>query len=257
MSPAEITLITVAALLAGIVNAVAGGGTFLSFPALLATGVPPITANASNAVALWPGSLASAWAFRRELKHFSHCLLPLSVIAFLGGLGGGLLLLSTSNAAFTRLIPWLLLLATLLFAFSKPLSHLIRHLTATSARPGNHRMGRGGYAFQLTVSLYGGFFGAGMGILMLAALAIQGIEDINEINALKNWLSAVIYSVAVITFILASAISWPHTLIMLAAGTTGGYAGAALARHLPARWVRGFIIIVGTILTLYYFLTPS
>ena len=253
----DIILISLAALLAGAVNAVAGGGTFFSFPALLAVGVPPVMANASNSVALWPGSLASAWAFRRELKRFATCLPVLSGIAFLGGLGGGLLLLATSNAAFSRLIPWLLLIATILFTFSKPLSHLVRRFVSSTSSKDSQQISIGGYTFQLAVSLYGGFFGAGMGILMLAALAIQGFEDINEINALKNWLSAIIYSVAVATFIFANAISWPHTLIMLISGTIGGYAGAALARHVPAFWIRFFIITVGTLLTVYYFLMPD
>lgn len=245
-------LIGVAAFGAGAMNSVAGGGTFLSFPALLAIGVPPVTANASNSVALWPGSLAGAWAFRAELARFRRTLPLLTGLAFLGGLGGGLLLLATSNAAFSRLIPWLLLIATALFAFSAPLARL---LARGSSQPGGaqRRIGAGGALFQLVVSLYGGFFGAGMGILMLAALAIQGFDDIHEINALKNWLSAVIYSVAVITFIVAGAISWPHTLTMLLTGTLGGYWGARLARRVPALWLRRFIVAVGSLLTVYYF----
>ena len=179
----EIALIGIAAFAAGAVNSVAGGGTFFSFPALLAVGVPPVVANASNSVSLWPGSLAGAWAFRRELKRFSRSLPILSVVAFIGGIAGGLLLLATSNAAF----------------------------------------------------------------------AIQGFKDVHEINALKNWLSAVIYSVAVGTFVIADAVSWPHTLIMLVTATIGGYWGAAVARKLPAIWLRRFIIAVGGLLTLYYF----
>lgn len=244
-------LIALAAFGAGAMNSVAGGGSFLSFPALLAVGVPPVTANASNSVALWPGSLAGAWAFRAELLRFKSALPRLTLVAFLGGIAGGLLLLATSNAAFSRLIPWLLLLATVLFAFSPQLSRFLprRRATADSA----HQVGPGGLLFQFVVSIYGAFFGAGMGILMLAALAIQGFEDMHEINALKNWLSAVIYSVAVATFVIASAISWPHTLVMLLTGTFGGYWGARLARRIPAQWLRHFIVAVGGFLTLYYF----
>jgi len=254
----EIVVIVVAGFLAGAVNSVAGGGTFFSFPAMLAVGVPPVIANASNAVALWPGSLAGAWAFRRELRRFSASLPALSAVAFVGGIGGGLLLLRTSNDRFSALIPWLLLLATLLFAFSGPLSSGMRALLRRStererqAPPARH-FGLGGYLFQGIVSIYGGFFGAGMGILMIAALAIQGFEDLHEINALKNWLSAVIYSVAVATFVLADAVSWPHTLVMLVAATIGGYLGAAWARRIPALWLRRFIIAFGALLTAWYF----
>jgi len=255
----EIVVVVAAAFLAGAVNSVAGGGTFFSFPALLAVGVPPVIANASNAVALWPGSLAGAWAFRRELRRFSSILPLLSAIAFAGGIAGGLLLLRTSNARFSVLIPWLLLLATLLFAFSGPLSSGVRsllrhaHELRDAHAPSARRFGAGGYFFQALVSIYGGFFGAGMGILMIASLAIQGFEDLNEINALKNWLSAVIYSVAVATFVLADAVSWPHTLVMLVGATIGGYVGAAWARRIPAVWLRRFIIGFGALLTAWYF----
>ena len=249
----EIILIGLAAFAAGAVNSVAGGGTFFSFPALLAVGVPPVVANASNAVALWPGSIAGAWAFRRELRRFSKSLPMLSVVAFIGGIAGGLLLLATSNEAFSRLIPWLLLVATVLFGFSGQISALIARWKPKPAGVDAHHIGPGGFAFQLVVSIYGSFFGAGMGILMLAALAIQGFKDVLEINALKNWLSAIIYSVAVATFVIAGAVSWPHTLIMIVTGTVGGYWGAAVARKVPALWLRRFIIGVGGVLTAYYF----
>lgn len=249
----DILIIATAALAAGAVNSIAGGGTFFSFPALLAVGVPPVVANASNSVSLWPGSLAGAWAFRRELARFSRSLPLLSVVAFTGGIGGGLLLLATSNAAFAKLIPWLLLVATVLFAFSAQISALVKRLKPAPAHADQRHVGPGGYLFQLGVSIYGGFFGAGMGILMLAALAIQGFKDVHEINALKNWLSAVIYSVAVGTFVIANAVSWPHTLVMLVTGTAGGYLGAALARRIPARLLRHCIIATGSVLTAYYF----
>lgn len=254
---AQYALIGIAAFGAGAMNSVAGGGTFLSFPALLAVGVPPVMANASNSVALWPGSLASAWAFRAELLRFRKSLPLLSLVAFLGGIAGGLLLLATSNAAFSRLIPWLLLVATVLFAFSAQLSRFVaglrRPAASAAGTPDARHVGPGGFLFQLVVSVYGGFFGAGMGILMLAALAIQGFDDVHEINALKNWLSAIIYSVAVVTFVVAGAVSWPHTIVMLATGTLGGYWGARIARRVPALWLRRFIVGVGSLLTLVYF----
>ena len=252
------TLIAVAAFAAGAVNSIAGGGTFLSFSALLVVGMPPVIANASNAVSLWPGSIAAAWGFRRELRRFSRVLPLLSAVAFVGGLCGGLLLLATSNAAFGRMVPWLLLLATGVFAFSGPLSAAVRRKGGrTHVEPENRQMGTGGYVFQFVVSVYGGFFGAGMGILMIAALAIQGFEDLLEVNALKNWLSVVIYSVAVATFVIAGAVSWPHTLVMLVTATVGGFVGAVLARRIPALWLRRGIIVIGALLSVYYFVdTP-
>lgn len=261
----SILLISVGALLAGAMNALAGGGTFFSFPALLAVGVPPVVANASNTVALWPASLSSAYAFRHELARHRAVLPRLLAVALLGGIGGAWVLLQISNQAFMGLVPWLLLLATVLFAASAPLGRWLAARRAAvvsdvSRQGAGHASpaapplnSLGGLCFQCVVSLYGGFFGAGMGILMLAALAIQGIDDLNELNALKNLLSAAIYSVSTVTFIVAGAVSWPHTLIMLVAASLGGYGGALLARRLPAVWLRRFIILVGAVLTMIYF----
>ncbi len=244
----EITLVAAAAFMAGALNSVAGGGTFFSFPALLAVGVPPVVANASNSVALWPASLSGAWAYRTELARYKRYLVPMGIVSFVGGVGGGLLLLSTKDATFAKMIPWLLLFATVLFAFSGKIGTLLRG--AKTSRPGNTP---GALAGQAVVSVYGGFFGAGMGIMMLASLAMSGHDDVHEINAIKNLLSAVIYSVTVTTFVIAGAVSWPHTIIMLATATLGGYAGASVARKIPAPWLRRFIIATGLILTAFYF----
>ena len=253
MDAMQTVLVGGGAFLAGGMNAIAGGGTFFSFPALLAAGVPPVTANASNTVALWPASLSSAWAYRREAMRHGKWAALLVAVSLLGGLCGGLLLLATSNAAFSKLIPWLLLVATGLFAFSGQVSKLV---TRIKAHFGNHSQdpgGPGGAFFQFVVAVYGGFFGAGQGILTLAALSIQGFEDMQELNALKNLTSAVNYTVAAATFIVAGAISWPHTLLMLATALVGGYAGASLAKRLPAKWLRRLVIGVGATLTAIYF----
>jgi hypothetical protein len=251
MSPVDALLIGMGAFAAGAVNSVAGGGTFFSFPALLAVGVPPVVANASNSVSLWPGSLSGAWAYKRELAPLARYLLPMGVASLAGGIAGGLLLLQTQDGQFARLIPWLLGFATLLFALSPQLSALLaRWRQRRSARAGGSPAG---WFTQLLVSIYGGFFGAGMGILMMASLAISGHDDVHEINAIKNLLSAVIYSVTVVTFIVAGAVSWPHTLLMIATATVGGYWGASMARKVPALWLRRLVIAVGAFLTLYYF----
>lgn len=261
MTALEALLIGVGAFAAGAANSVAGGGTFFSFPALLAVGVPPVVANASNSVALWPGSLSGAWAYRLELSRYKRYLVPMSIASLLGGIGGGLLLLAAGDARFAALIPWLLAFATLLFAFSPQLSAALKRMRQ---RQGAHQHDKSndsahgagtpaGWLVQLLVSIYGGFFGAGMGILMMASLAISGHEDMQHINALKNLLSAVIYSVTVVTFIVAGAVSWPHTLVMLLTASAGGYAGARMARKIQGPWLRRVVIAVGAALSLYYF----
>ncbi|MEI7612154.1 MAG: sulfite exporter TauE/SafE family protein [Betaproteobacteria bacterium] len=249
-------LIALGAFMGGGMNALAGGGTFFSFPALLAAGVPPVMANASNSVALWPASLLNAWGYRHELQRHGKWVVVLALVSALGGLAGGLLLLSTSNAAFSKLIPWLLLVATLLFAFSSQVSLWVAVVkgwlgagVALERKPGS----LGGASFQFVVAIYGGFFGAGLGILTLAALAIQGFKDMQELNALKNLSSSVNYTMAALTFIIAGAISWPHTLVMLVAALAGGRAGTVLARRLPALWLKRVVIAVGSLLTVVYF----
>lgn len=256
MNLLDLLLIGAGGLAAGAVNAIAGGGTFFSFPALLAVGLPPVVANASNSVALWPGSLTGAWAYRRELARYKRYLLPMGLASFLGGAAGGLLLLAAGDARFSALIPWLLAFATLLFTFSPQLSTLLKRLRPPAAPSHKDEHGAGspiGWAVQLLVAIYGGFFGAGMGILMMASLAIGGHEDVQHINALKNLLSAVIYSVTVITFIVAGAVSWPHTLVMVLTASLGGYWGARMARNIQGPWLRRMVIAVGAALTLYYF----
>jgi len=253
--PIGLILVAGGAFLAGGMNALAGGGTFFSFPALLAAGVPPVTANASNTVALWPASLSSAWVYRRELGKHRDWVVALTIVAAIGGVLGGLLLLAISNKAFTQLIPWLLLLATVLFGFSKQISRLVVKFKSRMGiqQTDDQPHSKAGLFFQFIVTVYGGFFGAGQGILTLAALAIQGIEDIQEINALKNWISAVTYTVSALTFIIAGAITWPYTLLMVFTATLGGFAGARIARYLPALWLKRIVIGVGTVMTVIYF----
>ena len=256
MTPWDVLLIGAGGFAAGAVNSMAGGGTFFSFPALLAVGLPPVVANASNSVALWPGSLSGAWAYRRELARYKRYLLPMGIASFIGGAAGGLLLLVAGDARFAALIPWLLAFATGLFAFSPQLSSALRRMRPAPGQPagGDHGAGSpAGWGVQLLVSVYGGFFGAGMGILMMASLAIGGHEDVQHINALKNILSAVIYSVTVMTFIIAGAVSWPHTGVMLATASLGGYWGARMARKIQGPWLRRMVIAVGCALTVYYF----
>ena len=246
-------LIALGGFAAGAMNALAGGGTFFSFPTLLAVGIAPVTANATNAVALWPASVSAALALRPELRRLSlrRYLVPLMLAAAVGGLAGGILLLLTSNRLFYTLVPWLLLLATLLFTFSPWLGKQVARLD--SGQRNREHLSSTGFFSQLLVSLYGGFFGAGMGIMMIASLAISGHTQIVRINAIKSLMSSVIYSVAAVTFIIAGAVHWPALGIMLLGTISGGYGGGLIARWLPNVWLRRVVTLIAWGLTLYYF----
>jgi len=256
-TPLQAVALFIAALLAGALNSVAGGGSFISFPTLVVTGVPPIQANATNTVALWPGSLASVAAYRRELRSVRHVAL-LSGASIVGGVLGAYLLLHTPAATFSHLIPYLLLLATLLFAFSPAITRRLRG----RASPPDHsaqahsasRRAVGGIALlQFVTAVYGGFFGGGIGIIMLATLALMGMEDIHAMNGLKTVLATLINGVATLTFIIDRAVVWPQALVMLVGAVVGGYAGAAVARRLDPLLVRRFVIVVGVVMTIYFF----
>ncbi len=238
-------LLFAAAAAGGAINAVAGGGSFVAFPALLAAGVPPISANATNTVALWPGSVASAVAYRQEIAAMRRELVPLGIASFVGGLGGSILLLRTSNDTFVLLIPWLLLFAAALFSFGKRLSGFFAKGTEASLGVVT--------VVQLAISIYGGYFGGGMGIMMLAVLSLMGMTDIHKMNGLKTVLAALINGVAVVAFIMAGAVTWGPGLVMVAGGIAGGYAGAAVARRVSPAAVRLVVLVVAWTMTAYFF----
>jgi uncharacterized protein len=238
-------LLFLAAVAGGAINSVAGGGSFVAFPALLFAGVAPVPANATNTIALWPGSLASVLAYRRELDEVKRELLPLALAALVGGLGGSLLLLHTSENTFVLLIPWLLLFATVLFTFGGAVA---RKLTRGAHAP----LWLAAIA-QLAISVYGGYFGGGMGIMMLAVLTLLGMTHIHRMNALKNVLGALINGVAVVAFIVAGAVRWAPGIVMIAGGITGGYAGAAMARRVSPKYVRWMVMAIAWGMTTYFF----
>lgn len=253
MALPEATLLLLAAMLAGALNAVAGGGSFLTFPALVFAGVPPVNANASSTVALWPGTVASAAAYRDEFDTQRRLLLLLGGVSVAGGVLGAVLLLRTPQATFSALVPWLLLLATLLLAFGGALTKRLRARLRPSAGPSwPATVGIAG--LQFLVAIYGGYFGGGIGIIMLAMLALIGMENLHTMNALKTLLASCINGVAVLTFVIAGAVAWPATIVMIAGGVLGGYGGAYFARRLDQRLVRGFAIAVGFGMTFYFFL---
>jgi hypothetical protein len=242
---ATAALLFVAAAVGGAINSVAGGGSFVAFPALLFAGVPAVQANATNTIALWPGNAASALAYRRELHDVRREILPMGVASLFGGVVGSGLLLKTSNQTFVLLIPWLLLFAALLFSFGKAVS---RALT---------RGARGSLTLaviaQGAISVYGGYFGGGMGIMMLAVLSLLGMSDVHRMNALKTRLSTLVNGVAVVMFIWARAVVWGPGLVMVAGGILGGYAGAVMARRTDPKHVRRLVLAIAWTMTAYFF----
>ena len=239
-----------AGVLGGALNAVAGGGSFVAFPALLFTGVPPVQANATNTVALWIGTTASGGAYRNRLRISRRVMLPLVATSIVGGLIGAFLLIETPAHTFLRVLPWLMLGATLLFTFGK-------HLTSRFSGGLEHEASTTALAFasffELAVAVYGGYFGGGLGIMNLAMLAALGMTDIHDMNALKVVLGAIINGVAVVTFIAARAIYWPQGIVTTLGAIIGGYYAAHYAQRLPQSWIRRFVIVVGTGMTAYFF----
>jgi uncharacterized membrane protein YfcA len=238
-----------ASALGGGMNAVAGGGSFIAFPALLFAGVPAISANATNTLSLWVGTTASGGAYPQKLNIPRRILIPLGIMSLLGGLGGAILLIHTPARTFLRVIPWLLLGATLLFAFGKCLTGRI---SPSITRDAGNAAVIGASLFELLVALYGGYFGGGIGIMNLAMLSALGMTDIHAMNKLKVMLGGVINGVATITFITTKAIYWPHAMVMIFGSVLGGYSTAHYAQKLPQSWVRAFVILVGTSMTIYF-----
>src|SRR5271167_3193470 len=241
----------VAAALAGMLNSVAGGGSFVSFPALIFTGVQPIPANATSTVALWPGSVAALGAYRKRIPRTVRILVALGLASLVGGMLGAVLLLHTPQATFMHLVSYLFGVATLLFTFGKRLTERVHRFIQAGGPPSWPAL-TGVTVLQLAIAVYGGFFGGGIGILMLALLEMMHMEDIHAMNGVKSLLAAFINGAAVATFILAHAVVWPQATLMIVGGILGGYSGAHLAQRIPTRVVRGFVISVGCFMTFYF-----
>ena len=250
----QASILFVAAILGGTLNSVAGGGTFITLPALIFTGVLPINANASSTVALWPGSIASVWAYRKEFaKQRRLVTILLSITSLIGGILGAELLVRTSQTTFVKLLPYLLLLATVLFALSGPITTRLHRRTTSKNRQSWLTL-VGISSLQLVIAIYGGYFGGGIGILMLATLGLMGMENIHEMNAMKTLLTTFINGVAVIIFIIRGIVVWPQAIVMVIGAIIGGYTGAYFARKIDQRLIRGFVILVGVSMTIYFFL---
>jgi len=250
LTPQSILFLFFAGALGGALNSVAGGGSFIAFPALLFTGVPPIPANATNTIALWTAAAASGGAYRTRLDVPRRVMVPLLASCLIGGLAGAVLLLKTPAQTFMRVLPWLTLGATLLFAFGRKLAggrkSAIGHEASAAALTG-------ATIFQLVVAVYGGYFGGGMGIVMLAMLATLGMTDIHAMNALKSVMGSVINGVAVVAFIVARAVYWKQGIAMIVGGILGGYLGAHYAQKVPQVWIRMLVVVVGAGMTVYFF----
>jgi uncharacterized membrane protein YfcA len=268
-----------AAFVGGALNAVAGGGSFIALPALLFAGAPAVAANATTTLALWPGSLASAVAYRRELSVTRPWLVRLGGVSLVGGFLGGMLLVRTSDISFLRLLPWLMFLAAATFTFGAPFVARLRRgdspdliesgLQAEAPFPLGppHSVPRTPHSapvvpwwvlpLQLVIATYGGYFGGGIGIMMLALLAIAGMADIHEMNGVKSALAVVINGVALAEFVLSGTVLWGPGVVMMVGGIAGGYVGASMARRLSGGSVRIFVIAVAWAMTAYFFRSTS
>lgn len=255
MTLPQAVLLFVVALIAGAQNSVAGGGSFLTVPTLIFTGMLPIQANATNTVALWPGSVASILPYRDALETERRTLLILSIISVIGGIFGAIILLKTPQNTFLSILPFLLLVATILFAIGEPITKRLQ--SSGKLRAPRWLVLTNVSVVQFVVSLYGGFFGGGIGILMLATLSLMGMRNIHTMNALKVVLASAINSVALITFIVAGIVEWPQALVMMGGAIIGGWGGATVARKVNERYIRIYVILVGLAMTVALFIRAN
>lgn len=250
--------LVIAAFLAGVLNAVAGGGSFLSFPALLGTGIMPVQANATNTVALWPGQLTSVAAYREYMRRNTRLLMPMSLAGLIGGTAGAVVLLITPQQTFLHLVPWLLLIAATLFAASRPVTLWIERRKIARHAPGasvKQHPPRRSLVFLLTMAVcfYVGYFGAGAGFLIITLLSLFGMEDLNEINALKVLSTTFANGVAFLIFVVSGNVEWRYCLIAMVACAIGGYMSARLARLVPQSVLRAAVIVIGLSMAGWYF----
>lgn len=245
MTPAALAALAAAAFAGGAVNAVAGGGTLIAFPAALAVGLSPLTANATNAVAMAPAALASAWAYRREVREEVGLVRVLALPALLGGAAGSVLLLSTPPGLFARIVPGFVLAATMLLL----VQNLRTPPRAEDAPPASPRARMIVSALTFLVSVYGGYFGAGMGLLMLATFGLLGPGDTHRRNGLRSVLGALVNGVAAVFFVASGSVDAPAALVMAVSASLGGWGGAWVLRRVPARAVRWIIVALGAVLT--------
>ena len=238
-------ILIAAAFLGGALNSLAGGGSLVTFPALLFAGLNPIDANASSVVALFSGTFSGAWAYRRNILVVAEfSVIGLFVLSLVGGLIGALLLLWTPATIFAALVPWLILFATIVFAVGNfaPVETIQRIQLGP----------RSALTALFIIAIYGGYFGGGIGFLILAAFTLVGMRDINAMNGLKMGLVGVMTVTAILAFIVANVVRWPETLPMLVSSAVGSYMAAHWAQRLDQRLIKGFVVVLGAGLTIYF-----
>jgi uncharacterized membrane protein YfcA len=245
--------LVVAAFIAGVLNAVAGGGSFLLFPALLGTGILPVQANATNTVALWPGQLTSIYAYRNDLQKNTRLVLPMCLAGLLGGTAGALVLLSTPQSTFLHLVPWLLLLAATIFALSRPVTRWIDRWKRNAGHAIQAPRRTLVFVCTVVVCFYIGYFGAGAGFLIITLLSLFGFENLNEINALKVAATTSANGIAFLIFVVGGQVEWRYCLMAMVACAIGGYASARLASNIPQPVLRGVVIAIGFGMAAWFF----
>lgn len=247
--PANLVLLLLAAFGAGALNAVAGGGSFLTLPALVFTGLPPVVANATGTVALLPGYVSGAWGFREDLQAPPGLTLKrMALLSVAGGATGAMLLLVTDDRTFRILVPWLLLAATAMFAAGPALVRRIRSMGGGAPSTGRASIG------VILVAVYGGYFNGGLGILLLALFGLLGQSHLHAANGSKNVVSALLTSIAVLVYAAGGLVAWPQALFMMLAATAGGYLGARMARRLPPTVLRAGIVCIGLVMSAMFFM---
>lgn len=248
----ELLFLFAAGLFGGVLNSIAGGGSFITFPALLFVGVAPISANASNTFASCAGYLSGVYAFRKDLYAHRAELPRLMLISLIGGIAGAWLLLHTPESLFREAIPWLLLFATIIFIFGEKLNRGLKQV-ASHYRHASSLKNLLRLLVLLGVCIYGGFFNAGLGIIILSYLALAGYSNINTMNGLKLMVSSTVSLIAIALFIYHDAIAWYEASIVLLGALVGGYVAARVSRKLPQKQVRAFVILASCTITLYFF----
>lgn len=245
--------LVIAAFIAGVLNAVAGGGSFLLFPAMLGTGMLPVRANATNTVALWPGQVTSIWAYRYDLRRNARFVLPMALAGLIGGTVGAIVLLNTPQTTFLHLVPWLLLVAATLFALSGPMTRWLERRRGAVAHQPRAPRRTAVFLWTVVVCFYIGYFGAGAGFLIITILSLFGFEDLNEINALKVASTTLANGIAFLIFVVSGNVEWRYCLPAMVSCAIGGYCSARLARHVPQPVLRGSVIVIGFGMASWFF----
>ena len=249
LTPAQHVAIAAITMVGGAMNAIAGGGTLLTFPALIALGVPSLIANATSAVAFWPGTLASFIGYRAEVAGMRPWIRSFLAPSALGGLVGGVLLTVTGQRRFDQIVPWLVLFATMLFVGQRPVLDALRRRVGYESPTAGDAISRppprAFLVFHFLVSVYGGYFGGGAGMLMLATFGLMGLTNIHQMNGLKNFCALTFNIVAIGAFVVKGLIDWPIALTMAVGSTIGGWSASGLAQRVPQAWVRGSVGVIG------------